>query len=106
MRPRRKPRRSGRKSRIVTTDVSEFESLVQSGAALTRSQAEALLASSDLIGVGLLGEMARRAASGDRVTYGRVCTVASPDGAADPGEAGEVRLLARPGSLDEAVAWV
>ena len=90
----------------MTTDVSEYESLVQSGAALTRSQAETLLASSDLIGVGLLGEMARRASSGDRVTYGRVCRIESPDAAADPGEAGEVRLLARPGSLDEAVAWV
>jgi hypothetical protein len=91
----------------VTTPVSEFESIVQSGAALSRSQADAMLTSSDLIGVGLLGETARRAASGDRVTYGRVCVIAPSDTMpADPGEAGEVRLLATPGSLDEARAWL
>lgn len=90
----------------MTTHVSEFEAIVQSGAALSRSQAEAMLASSDLIGVGLLGEMARRASSGDRVTYGRVCAMTSPEAAADPGQAGEVRLLATPGSNDEARAWV
>jgi 2-iminoacetate synthase ThiH len=90
----------------VATDVSEFESIVQSGAALTRAQAEGLLASTDLIGVGLLGEMARRAISGDRVTYGRVCTIASLESAADPGEAGELRLAAKPGSIEEARAWI
>ena len=64
-----------------------------------------MLASSDLIGVGLLGETARRAASGDRVTYGRVCAIVSPMRCRpDPGEAGEVRLLATPASLDEARA--
>ena len=90
----------------MTTDVSEFESIVQSGAALTRAQAESMFASTDLIGVGLLGEMARRATSGDRVTFGRVCTIAAAAAAGDIGEAGEVRLVARPGSIEEARAWI
>ena len=65
-----------------------------------------MLSSSDLIGVGLLGEMARQAVSGDRVTYGRVCVIAPKSMPAEPGDAGEVRLLGTPASIDEARAWI
>lgn len=86
--------------------VSEFEPLVQAGTPLSRSQAEAVLASPDLIGIGVLGEMARRAASGDRVTFCRVCLVDAGALPADAGEAGEVRLQGTPASAGEARAWV
>ena len=88
------------------TSVSELEPLVQSGEALTRSQAEAMLTSPDLIGVGLLGETARRAITGDTVTFGRVCVIAPNAASANLGEAGEVRLQGKPASLDDANAWV
>ena len=90
----------------MSTRVSELEPIVVSGAALSRPQAEAMLESPDLISVGLLGEMARHAATGDTVTYGRVCVITPASMPAEPGEAGEVRLLATPASLDEARAWV
>jgi aminodeoxyfutalosine synthase len=90
----------------VTTRASEYESLVESGSAFSRQQAEAMLASTDLIGVGLLAETARRAATADRVTYGRVCVVTPASLPADAGDAGEVRLLAKPASLEEARAWL
>ena len=82
-------------------DASEFEAVVQAGTPLTRAQAETLLASPDLVGVGLLGEMARRAASADRVSYGRVCIV-SDEAPVDVGDAGEVRIVAVPASIDDA----
>lgn len=86
--------------------VSEFEAIVQAGTPLSRFQAAAVLASPDLVGIGVLGEMARRAASGDRVTFCRVCPVSASAMPSDVGEAGEVRLSGMPGSADEARAWV
>ncbi len=86
--------------------VLEFEALVQAGTPLSRSQAESVLASPDLIGVGLLGEMARQATSGQRVTFCRVCDVTAAAMPADPGEAGEVRLAGTPASFEEARGWV
>lgn len=61
-----------------------------------------MLASPDLVGVGLLGELARRAGSGDQVTFGRVCVLTGFDEPADPGHAGEVRLARRPPSINDA----
>lgn len=86
----------------MITSVSEFEPLVHAGAALSREQAEALLASPDLIGVGLLGEMARHAVTGNRVTYGRVLTVAAGETFEPTVDAGEIRLSGAAGSIDAA----
>jgi hypothetical protein len=58
------------------------------------------------VSVGVLGETARKALHGDRVTYGRVCEVRADELPADRGQAGEVRLLVRPDSPDDAVARV
>jgi aminodeoxyfutalosine synthase len=90
----------------VIAPVSEFEVLVRAGTPLSRSQAEAVLASPDLVGVGSLGELARRTATGDRVAFGRVCLLAAGDRSIDPGAAGEVRLAGAPASADEARARV
>jgi aminodeoxyfutalosine synthase len=71
----------------------------------THAEALRVLACTDLVSVGLLGETARRAQHGDRVTYGQVLNVA--EGVPDSiGEAREVRLTGRPASFDAAVAWV
>jgi hypothetical protein len=85
--------------------LSEFESKVQAGDALTRAEAERLLAAPGLMAVGALGEAARKALSADRVTYGRVATLV-PGGVVAIGEAGEVRLGGPVSSADEAIARV
>ena len=86
----------------MIASVSRFESLVSAGTPLSRAQAEELLSSPDLIGVGSLGEMARRASTGERVTFGRVLTVAPGAAFASAGEAGEVRLTGAVQSADDA----
>jgi aminodeoxyfutalosine synthase len=80
----------------------DLESKVAAGEALSREEAERVLKCPDLPGVGMLGEMARKARSGDRVTYGRVLVVAPGAQFEGGGEAGEVRLVGRPASIDEA----
>jgi aminodeoxyfutalosine synthase len=86
----------------VITDVSELEAVVHSGRALTRAEAEWLLSAADLITIGSLGEAARKATTGDRVTYGRLATWP-----AEPGQrvehAGELRIVARPESIEDAL---
>jgi aminodeoxyfutalosine synthase len=73
---------------------------------VTRAEAEALLANPDLIAIGMKGEEARKAQTGERVTYGRVLVVSGAFGKQDTSEAGEIRLLDRPASFDEAVLRV
>jgi aminodeoxyfutalosine synthase len=100
----------------VITPVSDFEAIVQEGRALTRAEAETLLASPDLVGLGMLGELARRQTSGDRVTFGRVLTLALPvapeEVAARLGDesglaqAGEIQITGQPASIDAARAVV
>jgi aminodeoxyfutalosine synthase len=87
---------------IKPASLVDLESKVAAGEALTRDEVERVLKSPDLPGVGRLGEMARKARSGDRVTYGRVLTVAPGAQADGRGEAGEVRLVGRPASAAEA----
>jgi aminodeoxyfutalosine synthase len=69
---------------------------------LTREEAGRVLNCPDLPAVGSLGEAARRARSADRVTYGRVLTVAAGGQPEGRGAAVEVRLIGRPSSIDEA----
>jgi hypothetical protein len=70
--------------------------------ALTRADAERVLSCADLPAVGSLGEAARQARSGDRVTYGRVLTLAPGSRPESREEAVEVRLTGGPASIDEA----
>ena len=73
---------------------------------MTRAEAEALLANPDLIAIGMKGEEARKAQTGERVTYGRVLVVSVSPGQQDTSEAGEIRLVGRPASFAEAVSRV
>jgi hypothetical protein len=77
----------------MTTDL--FEVKVRDRQALTRQEAEQVLAAPDLVGIGRLGEAARRALSGDFVTYGRVAIVEASSASDGFGEAGEVRVVGR-----------
>jgi len=73
---------------------------------VTRAEAEALLANPDLIAIGMKGEEARKARTGERVTYGRVLLVSSAPAEQNTSEAGEIRLMDRPASVEDAVLRV
>lgn len=78
------------------------------GGRLTRAEVEALAAASDILGVGMLADEARRRAGGARVTFARVacCAYDTPLGEAVPLPAREVRLTGAPESLDVALSAV
>jgi aminodeoxyfutalosine synthase len=81
--------------------------VVLSGRAFTSEEAAEVAACPDLVSVGVLGELARKAMRGDRVTFARVAVLSSEVVApptAGRGDAQEVRLVGRPVSLDDARA--
>jgi len=84
------------------TSSREFEGRIGAGEALARAEMEQLLASPDLVGLGLLGETARKARRGDTVTYGRVLVLENGSPVPEAHEAGEVRLVRSPESVDDA----
>jgi hypothetical protein len=86
----------------VPVSVRDIETKIAGGAVLGVDEARQLLEGADLLTIGMLGETARRARSGDRVTYGRVCVLAPGPIGGERGEAGEVRLIGAPGSVEEA----
>lgn len=87
--------------------LADLEESAAAGRGLTRAEAERVAACPDLPSVGRLGELARMARHGKRVTYGRVVELsASPAHGHVPGEAAEVRLTGSPQSIDTARAWV
>jgi len=86
----------------MTTTFDELEAKVSAGESLGRGEIEQILASPDLIRVGILGETARKQLSGEDITFGRVCEVSSAVLSAGFGAAGEVRLVGVPTSVDEA----
>lgn len=84
------------------TDLTDLETKAAAGQPFTRADAERLMTCTDLISIGTIGEAARKAKRADRVTWGRVCVLGAEPGPASCGEAGEVRLTGRPGSIDDA----
>jgi aminodeoxyfutalosine synthase len=84
----------------------DIEAKVARREPLTREDAERVLHCPDLPAVGGLGEAARQARSGDRVTYGRVLTLATGALPEARSEAVEVRLIGTPSSIEEACARV
>jgi aminodeoxyfutalosine synthase len=89
----------------VTVVLEDIAEKLAAGEALSRDDAERLLATKDLIAVGILADEARRRINGDRVTFLRVVDVA-PTGTLPliPADAGEVRISGlqpdREGSID------
>jgi len=82
--------------------LTDLEKKASAGEALTRDEAERVLRWPALPEIGMLGEAARKARAGDRVTYGRVLTVAAGDSPAGRAEAVEVRLTGAPASVEDA----
>ena len=85
-----------------THTLSDLEAKLTGGGSLTTSDLARVLACPDLVSVGVLGEMARRAASGDTITFCRVAGVTGDESSFESGEAGEVRITAEPSSIDDA----
>jgi len=82
---------------------------VTAGERLTETDAQDLVATSDIISLGVLAEEARHNRHGDRVTFLRVAHVTlahAAGGGPFPASAGEVRLDGVPESIDQAVAAV
>jgi len=85
--------------------LSDLESNAAAGTAFSRAEADRIVACSDLVSVGGLGAMARKAKHGARVTYGRVALVQNGVVPTERGECGEVRLTGTPDSPETAIAW-
>jgi CofH/MqnC-like protein len=86
--------------------ITDVEDIIAAGRALARADAEALCAEIDLPTLGSLGESARVAKHGKRVTFVRVCELSSATRPADCGEAGELRLPSAPSTAEDALARV
>jgi hypothetical protein len=87
------------------SSLADLEAAVAAGRALSRAEADRVAACADLPSVGALGELARTTRHGRRVTYVRVFE-AKRDVPIEPGDAGEVRLIGAPHSLEEGQARV
>lgn len=85
--------------------LSDLESKAAAGTAFSRAEAERIVACPDLVSVGVIGAAARRARHGSQVTYGRVVTVTDGAVPAERGDAGEVRLVGIPSSVEQAIEW-
>jgi aminodeoxyfutalosine synthase len=83
-------------------NLSELDTKAGGGEALTFDEARELTTYSDLVRIGMLGEAARKATHGDRVTYGRVCVVSAASAPVDRGDAGEVRIVGSPPTIEDA----
>ena len=93
---------------MMTASLDDIRSRLAAGSVLARDDAEALWASRDIIGLGMLADEARRSRHGDRTTFVRVAEVPleAAETATWPESAGEVRLVGRPADADAAVTAV
>jgi hypothetical protein len=89
--------------RSTAADFQDLHDKVESGGSFSRADAERVLASADLISIGLLGEAARRRVSGDTITFGRVSVMRASEPFPQTGPAGELRLLGTVASMDAAI---
>lgn len=85
--------------------LSDLESKAAAGTALNRAEADRVVACPDLVTIGVLGALGRKARHGARVTYGRVSFIENGVVPAERGECGEVRLTGLPSSPEQAIEW-
>jgi hypothetical protein len=90
----------------VLHPLTEIEERVAAGGPITREELHRVVASPDLVEIGVLGETARRVRTGTGVTFGRVLLTETGADVPEDTVAGEVRLSAVPTTLEEAVAMV
>src|SRR5262245_50523288 len=90
----------------MTSALADLEGKAAAGQQFTRAEAERVMACTDLISIGVLGESDRKAHHKDLVTYVRVCTATLQSWPESAGDAGEVRIVLKPTSRDDAGAFV
>ncbi len=92
----------------MPTVLSAIEAKVEAGEALTDADASAILATPDIVTLGMLADEVRRRRHGDRATFVRVADVAmdGPAIGADFAAAGELRIVGAPPTLEAAAARV
>lgn len=92
---------------ITTTHaLGDLEQKVGAGEPLSAAELARVMACPDLVSVGVLGEMARRRAGGETITFGRVAVAAPGAPDVEHGDAGEIRLVGKPASIEDARARV
>ena len=84
----------------MTTSLDDLATKAAAGEAFSREEAERVLTSPDLITAGTLGETARKHRHGNRVMFGRVLEIRDGILPADRGQAGEIRVIGRPESVE------
>lgn len=86
--------------------LKDLETKAAAGEPFSPEEAARVLACPDLVSVGMLGELARRARHGDEVTFAQVLEVDGPGVPSSFGDAVEVRITNKAVSLDQACAQV
>jgi hypothetical protein len=90
----------------MTPTLQDLGEKLAQGGVLSRDEARAFAASTDLVTVGMIATDARARVAGEEATFVRVAEVSvaatMPDGW--PAEAGEVRLVGRPATAEAAIA--
>src|SRR5688572_9734864 len=86
--------------------LNDLEPKAAAGEPFSEREAERVLACTDLVSVGTLGELARRARHGDVVTFAQVLIVDGPQVPSEMGDATEVRITTKPASVDDACEQV
>lgn len=93
----------------MSTLLSTLSEKVLAGDTLTDDEANELVATNDLVSLGMIADEIRRARHGDGVTFVRVEAVSADESVRDrslPPSTGELRLVGAPTTLDAAVALV
>ena len=92
----------------MATALSDIAAKIASGDTLDAADASVILATTDIVSIGMLADEVRRRRHGDRATFVRVADVPL-DGllpASPPPSAGEVRIAGSPQSIEQAAARV
>jgi aminodeoxyfutalosine synthase len=92
----------------MATALSDIAAKIASGDTLDAADASVILATTDIVSIGMLADEVRRRRHGDRATFVRVADVPldGPLRAPLPPSAGEVRIAGRPQSIEQAAARV
>ena len=99
---------------MITSTLAETARKAAAGTAISEAEARQLMATSDIVSVGMISSEARRVRVGDRVTFVRVAEISVELAAAAaasaplpwPAATSEIRITGTPRSINAAIAAV